>query len=377
MTESQVFFTDFRTGLDVPITVKLQKLMRRAGIQKIDMDQKFVAIKMHFGELGNLAYLRPNWAKAVADLVKEEGGLPFLTDANTLYPGSRKHALEHLDCANLNGFNPTTTGCQILIADGLRGTDDMEVPVPGGVYCKTALIGRAVMDADVLISLTHFKGHEMTGFGGAIKNIGMGAASRAGKMQQHSAGKPSVNEELCRSCRRCARECGSDAISYLETGSGVKAHIDQDLCKGCGRCVGACSFDAIENNNPDANETLCCKMAEYTAAACSGHPHFHVALINDVSPNCDCHGENDAPIIADIGMLASFDPIALDQACADLCLAAKPIRNSQLGDNLARPDWRRYNDVFLDTTPASRWKETLLHGEKIGLGSRQYTLIRM
>ena len=133
------------------------------------MDGKFVAIKMHFGELGNMAFLRPNYAKVIADLCKEQGGMPFLTDCNTLYPGSRKNALEHLDCAKSQWFNTTTTGCQIIIGDGLRGTDEVEVPVVNGEYCKTALIGHAIMDADIFISLSHFKGHEATGFGGAIK----------------------------------------------------------------------------------------------------------------------------------------------------------------------------------------------------------------
>ncbi len=232
--KAKVYFTDFRTKVDVPLTAKLQKLIRKAGIGSIDMDGKFVAIKMHFGELGNLAFLRPNYAKAVADIVKENGGLPFLTDCNTLYPGSRKNALEHLTCAEMNGFNSITTGCHVIIADGLRGTDEVEVPIRNGEYLKTALIGEAVMDADVFISLTHFKGHEAAGFGGAIKNIGMGCGSRAGKMQQHNDGKPHVIEEKCRKCHRCARECGSDAIDYER---GV-AHINQDICKGCGRCSG-------------------------------------------------------------------------------------------------------------------------------------------
>ena len=183
MEKSKVYFTDFRTCVGVSLTEKLQRLIKKAGITDIDMDGKFVAIKMHFDELGNLSYLRPNYAKAVADVVKECGGKPFLTDCNTLYPGSRKNALEHLDCANINGFNTITTGCQIIIGDGLRGTDDITVPVRNGEYCKEAYIGRAVMDADIFISLTHFKGHESTGFGGAIKNIGMGCGSRAGKMQ--------------------------------------------------------------------------------------------------------------------------------------------------------------------------------------------------
>ena len=373
MEKSKVYFTDFRTRVGVSLTEKLQRLIKKAGITDIDMDGKFVAIKMHFGELGNLSYLRPNYAKAVADVVKECGGKPFLTDCNTLYPGSRKNALEHLDCANINGFNIITTGCQIIIGDGLRGTDDITVPVRNGEYCKEAYIGRAVMDADIFISLTHFKGHESTGFGGAIKNIGMGCGSRAGKMQQHNSGKPIVHDDLCRGCRRCAKECGSDAITY-ENG---KAVINQDICKGCGRCIGACAFDAIENQNWDANEILGRKMAEYSQAVCDGRPTFHISLVRDISPNCDCHGENDAPILPDVGIFASFDPVALDQACVDACLHATPMPNSQLSDNLADPHWHHHHDNFLDSNPNVRWKETLEHAEKIGLGTREYELIQM
>ena len=373
MEKSKVYFTDFRTQLDVSLTQKLQKLIKVAGIGNIDMDGKFVAIKMHFGELGNLAYLRPNYAKAVADVVKEKGGMPFLTDCNTLYPGSRKHALEHLDCANLNGFNTVTTGCQILIGDGLRGTDDIAVPVPNGEYCQEAYIGRAIMDADVFISLTHFKGHEATGFGGTIKNIGMGCGSRAGKMQQHSAGKPHVEQDMCRGCHHCAKECGSDAITY-ESG---KAYINQDICKGCGRCIGACGYDAIVNDFAGANEVLGCKMAEYTAAVCHDRPCFHISLVCDVSPNCDCHGENDVPILPNIGMFASFDPLALDQACVDACLAASPMPGSQLAKNMSAPDFVDHHDHFTNSTPDSEWRACLDHGEKIGLGSREYELIRV
>ena len=373
MEKSKVYFTDFRTRVGVSLTEKLQRLIKKAGITDIDMDGKFVAIKMHFGELGNLSYLRPNYAKAVADVVKECGGKPFLTDCNTLYPCSRKNALEHLDCANINGFNTITTGCQIIIGDGLRGTDDITVPVRNGEYCKEAYIGRAVMDADIFISLTHFKGHESTGFGGAIKNIGMGCGSRAGKMHQHNSGKPIVHDDLCRGCRRCAKECGSDAITY-ENG---KAVINQDICKGCGRCIGACAFDAIENQNWDANEILGRKMAEYSQAVCDGRPTFHISLVRDISPNCDCHGENDAPILPDVGIFASFDPVALDQACVDACLHATPMPNSQLSDNLADPHWHHHHDNFLDSNPNVRWKETLEHAEKIGLGTREYELIQM
>ncbi|MGI6214507.1 MAG: DUF362 domain-containing protein [Christensenellales bacterium] len=373
MTASKVYFTDFRTKVGVSQGVKLQRLIRRAGIGDIDFEGKFVAIKMHFGELGNFAYLRPNYIHAVVDVIKELGGKPFLTDCNTLYPGSRKNAVDHLLNAEINGFNSVTTGCHVIIADGLRGTDDIEVPVPNGEFCKTAMIGRAIMDADIIISVSHFKGHEATGFGGALKNLGMGSGSRAGKMLQHNDGTPIVEKDMCRSCHRCAKECGSDAISYPDG----KAYIDPQICTGCGRCIGACAFDAIHNINESAGEMLCNKIAEYSAAVCHGRPNFHISLIMDVSPNCDCHSEHDAAILPNIGMLASYDPVALDQACVDLCQKATPIKNSQLGDNLAKPDWHMYHDHFKDSNPNVHWKETLSHAEKIGLGTRKYELIQI
>ena len=371
MSASKVYFTDLRTSFNENLPQKLERLIKTAGIGQIDFKNKYAAIKIHFGEPGNLAYLRPNWAKVVADLVKSQGGKPFLTDCNTLYVGGRKNALDHIESAYVNGFTPYSTGCHVIIADGLKGTDEVEVPVEGGEYVKNAKIGRAVMDADVFISLTHFKGHEQAGMGGTLKNIGMGCGSRAGKMEQHAAGKPAVQESLCRGCHRCAKECGSDAITYNQQN---KAVIDYDKCKGCGRCIGACSFDAVYSPNECANEALDRKMAEYAAAVCHDRPCFHVALVQDISPNCDCHRENDAPILPDIGMFASFDPVALDQACADACLAAAPLPNSQLGGNLAKPGWNCYHDNFKDSNPNIEWKATLDQAEKVGMGTRQYVL---
>ncbi len=376
MEKAKVYFTDFRTaayGDGLPS--KLKKLIYKAGIGQIDMDGKFVAIKLHFGELGNISYLRPNYAKAVADVVKELGGKPFLTDCNTMYPGSRKNALEHLYCAWENGFTPLTVGCPILIGDGLKGTDDVAVPVEGGEYVKEAKIGRAVMDADVFISLSHFKGHESTGFGGAIKNIGMGCGSRAGKTEQHSNGKPSIDASLCRGCRRCRRECANNGLVFnAETG---KMTVDLAHCVGCGRCLGACNFDAIQFTEDNAVEVLNYRMAEYAKAVVDGRPHFHISLVVDVSPYCDCHSENDAPILPNIGMFASFDPLALDQACVDACLAVTPLPNSKLTDNMARADFVDYGDHFRNTTPKSEWKACLAHAEKIGLGTREYELVRI
>ena len=376
MSASKVYFTDFHTqayGDGLP--TKLKKLLRKAGIGQLDMEGKFVAIKMHFGELGNVSFLRPNYARAVVDVVRELGGKPFLTDCNTMYPGSRKNALEHLECAWQNGFTPLTVGCPILIGDGLKGTDDVLVPVRGGEYVKEAKIGRAIMDADVFISLTHFKGHEMTGFGGAIKNIGMGCGSRAGKCEQHNNGQPQIDSALCRGCKRCQRECANQGLVFDEAAK--KMTVDLDHCVGCGRCLGACNFDAISFASGNAVKVLNCRMAEYTKAVVDGRPQFHISLVVDVSPNCDCHGENDVPILPNLGMFASFDPLALDQACVDACLAAAPMPGSQLAKNLASPDFHDRHDHFTNSTPESEWRSCLEHAEKIGVGSRAYELIEL
>ncbi len=376
MAKAKVYFTDFRTAyMGTGLPGKLAKLALKAGIDSIDMEGKFVAIKMHFGELGNVSYLRPNYARAIVDLVKSLGGKPFLTDCNTMYPGFRKNALEHLECAWQNGFTPLTVGCPVLIADGLKGTDDIAVPLEGCQYTKEARIGRALMDADIIISLTHFKGHEMTGYGGTIKNLGMGSGSRAGKKDQHSNGKPVIDQAKCRGCRRCQRECANGGLVF--DAARRKMQVALENCVGCGRCLGACNFDAIDFAQNQAIPVLNAKMAEYTKAVCAGRPNFHLSLIVDVSPNCDCHPENDAPILPNIGMYASFDPVALDQACVDACLAATPLPGSMLAEHLAQPGFVDRHDHFRNSHPDIEWETQLAHGEKIGLGTRDYELIKV
>ena len=374
MEKNKVFYSDLRALPGTNLLLKLQKLIRRAGIGEIDMNNKLVAIKIHFGEPGNLSFLRPNYAKAVADVIKELGGKPFLTDCNTLYVGRRKNALDHIDAAYENGFSPFSTGCNVIIADGLKGTDDIEVPVVGGELVQNAKIGRAIMDADVFISLSHFKGHEATGFGGCLKNIGMGCGSRGGKMEQHNSGKPSVDQDTCVGCRTCAKNCAHGAISFNEQ---RKASIDHNKCVGCGRCLGACNFDAIYNENSSANDDLNKKIAEYSKAVVDGRPAFHISLVMDVSPYCDCHAENDAPIIPDVGMFASFDPVALDQACADACNKMPVMPGSLLDDEMHEEHFCEHHDHFTNTSPETNWKSCLAHAEKIGLGSREYELVRV
>lgn len=377
MDTSKVYFTTFKTSDTENLLQKLNRLIVKAGMKEIDFTDRYAAIKIHFGELGNLAFLRPNYAKVVADLVKECGGKPFLTDCNTLYVGSRKNALDHMDTAYMNGFSPFSTGCHVMIADGLKGTDEQLVPI-NLEYVKEAKIGRAIMDADVFISLTHFKGHEATGFGGALKNIGMGCGSRAGKMEQHSDGKTFVVQERCIGCGACVRICAHDAPKITDK----KASIDLDKCVGCGRCIGVCPKDAVVPNGSSSNDILNRKIAEYSYAVCKDRPCFHISLVCDVSPNCDCHAENDIPIIPDVGMFASFDPVALDVACADACNKQPVIAKSVLDDHTKEckhehEKEQQNHDHFHVVHPDTNWKSCIEHAVKIGLGSDQYKLIEI
>ena len=366
MEKSKVYYCDMHTGrMNLP--EKLKFLMKKAGFEDIDFTNKYAAIKIHFGEPGNLAYLRPNYAKVVCDYVKELGGKAFLTDCNTLYVGGRKNALDHLDSAYTNGYNPFQTGVHTIIADGLKGTDEELVPV-NGEYVKEAKIGQAIMDADIVISLNHFKGHELTGFGGALKNLGMGCGSRAGKMEMHSAGKPSVVQDLCIGCGQCIKICAHDAPTITDH----KASINHDKCVGCGRCIGVCPKDAIKASMDEANDILNYKIAEYTKAVVDGRPCFHISLVIDVSPYCDCHSENDIAIVPDVGMFASFDPVALDQACADAVNKQPATANSILHKH-----GHEHHDHFTDVSPETNWKSCLEHAEKIGLGPHEYELIEI
>jgi len=369
---SKIYFTNMRTKVGESLLTKMDRLIQKAGIKEIDFKQKYVAIKIHFGEPGNLSFLRPNFAKTLADRIKKLGGRPFLTDCNTLYVGRRANALDHLEAAEENGYSYLATGCHNIIGDGIRGIDELEIPINGGEYCKTAYIGRAVMDADIVISLNHFKGHEATGFGGAIKNVGMGSGSRAGKMAMHNDGKPTVEPTACIGCKICARFCAHSAITFVND----KAVIDHDKCVGCGRCIGACSKDAIFNEYDSSNAAVSCKMAEYTKAVLEGRPHFHISVVNQVSPYCDCHGENDTAIVPDIGIFAGFDPVALDQACIDAVNAAPSLSGSIIFDRKNNPAGEKGKvDHLTCIHPDTDWRVQLSHAEKMGIGTTKYDLV--
>ena len=385
MDQSKVYFTDFRTYHGESLLHKMERLIKMAGIEQIDFEDKFVAVKMHFGEPGNLSFIRPNYAKVICDLVKAKGGKPFLTDCNTLYVGGRKNAIDHLKAAQENGFSPLTTGVPVIIADGLHGFDERLVPIPfENSYVKEAKIGAAIMDADIVISLTHFKGHVSAGFGGTIKNIGMGCGSHAGKMEMHTEGTPRVSRKRCVGCGTCVRNCAHEGIK-VEDGLAV---IQEDKCKGCGRCIAVCPKGALHNKFDIAKDVLNYKMAEYSWAVLHDRPSFHITLVQDVSPDCDCEGHNDLPIVPDVGMFAGFDPIALDQACVDAVNRQPIVEESLLGE-IARGEKEEEGfkkimlesgdglDYFKMGHPITHWQSCLEYGEKIGLGTRNYEIVRM
>ena len=366
MEPAKVYFSDLRTD-EVSTLEKLHRLMKAAGFEQIDFKDKYVAIKLHFGEPGNMAYLRPNWARVVCDYVRELGGKPFLTDCNTLYVGGRANALDHLDSAMRNGYTPMTTGAQCIIADGLKGDDYDLVPIRGGKYLRAAKIGRAIMDADIFISLTHAKGHVSAGFGGALKNIGMGCGSRAGKMAMHADGKPYVETDLCVGCGACAKICAHNGPQI----ENKKCRIDQNNCVGCGRCIAVCPKDAIHPTFQASVRLLNCKIAEYAKAVLDGRPSYCINIVRDVSPNCDCHPENDVPIVPDVGMFASADPVALDLACAEAINRQPVLPNSAITDLKHEHDCDRFHAAHDNT----HWQDLIEHGKKLGIGQDTYELV--
>jgi len=372
MSKSKVYFTNLRTKPSVNLLKKLENLVIRAGIGNIDFNRKFVAIKIHFGEPGNMAYLRPNYAACIVRYLKSREAVPFLTDCNTLYWGRRSNAPSHIEAAFENGYNPIATGCPVIIADGLKGTEYREVDVDLEL-CKSAKIGSSVADSDIIISMNHFKGHEMTGFGGALKNLGMGCASVGGKLFLHSDSSPRIYEKNCTGCRICEKYCAHDAI---HVGKDKIARIDYEKCVGCGQCVAVCQYDSARVVWQGSSETVSKKIAEYTFAVLKNKISFHINFIMDVSPDCDCYESNDYPIVPDLGIAASFDPVALDIACADLVKAAPALPGSRICDSNNMEDFRG-KDKFKLAHPDTFWQAGIDHAIKIGLGNSDYELINV
>jgi uncharacterized protein len=366
---SRVYFTDLRTTPKRSLLAKIDDLLSRTKINTRIRKNDLVAVKLHFGEEGNTAYLRPVFLRTIVERIKLVGARPFLTDTNTLYKGSRSDSVTHIATAIRNGFDYSCTGCPIIIADGLRGASGVEVAIDGGLL-KEASIAREIADADSLVGVTHFKGHELSGFGGTLKNLGMGCASRKGKLVQHSSVSPKVNRTHCKGCGLCAGFCPAHAIGLSEK----KASINGEVCIGCGECILICPARAIEidwNESPDRFQK---KMAEYARAALAGKEKKSLFLnfVMQVSPACDCYPNSDAPIVKDIGILASTDPVSIDAASCDLVNSEESLPHSVIKKALPKGE-----DKWRAIYPSIDWNIQLDHAEKMGLGERKYALVKI
>ncbi|MEJ2640266.1 MAG: DUF362 domain-containing protein [Desulfosarcinaceae bacterium] len=366
---SKVYFIDLRATLKENFSVKLVRLVNTAGLADVIAKRDLVALKVHFGELGNTAFIRPVHLRQIVQAVKAAGGKPFLTDANTLYSGTRSDAASHLTTAIQNGFAYAVVEAPLVIADGIRGKSEVAVPINRKRF-EAVYIGKEIVQSDAFISVAHFKGHELAGFGGAIKNTGMGCASRKGKLAQHSTLSPRIKTEECIGCGECAAHCASSAISLEDE----VACIDVETCVGCGECILICPNEAIQVQWNQSIPIFLENMAEYTEGVLKGKAGktLFINFITNVSPACDCFPANDAPIVRDIGVVAGTDPVALDQASADL-INQEPA----LAGNCLKTHTKAGEDKFKGLYPEVDWQHLLIYAEELGLGSCTYELVKL
>ena len=373
-----VYFSDLKVQSGKTLLDKLDILLDRANLKEKIREKDLVAIKLHFGEKGNTAYVRPIFLRRVVDRVRQCKGKPFLTDTNTLYTGSRSEAVSHLITAFENGFTESVVNAPIVIADGLRGNSAVKVRIDKPLF-KTVSIAREICMTDALVVVTHFKGHELSGFGGALKNLGMGCSSREGKLSQHSNISPRVKGKACKGCETCLTWCAQEAISMLPLKSGVEtkqgvASIDPKKCVGCGECILSCPSGAIQIQWNESIPIFQKKMVEHACGAVQKKKGkvLYVNFLTQISPACDCYGYSDTPIVNDIGILSSEDPVAIDQTSVDLVNKEEGNRSSKLSKN-----WEPEGDKFRAIYPEVDWNIQLAYAEEIGMGTREYELIRI
>jgi uncharacterized Fe-S center protein len=361
---SDVYFAGLRARDPGQSTVaKIQKLFDAAGLGACIEPGAPSAIKIHFGEEGNDSYINPVFARQVVEKVREYGGKPFLTDSNTLYRGSRANAVDHITTAIRNGFSFATVGAPLIIADGLHGKFYREIQVDKKHFNRV-LISGVIAEVNSLFVLTHFKGHEVAGFGGAIKNLAMGCAPPAGKQEQHTAHPMNV-EGRCIGCGKCMLVCPSEAVS-LEDGKGT---IHRERCIGCFECMTICPENAIDIDWETEVPKFTERIVEYAFGAVKGKKAGYISFLTRITPDCDCVPWSDASVVPDIGILASTDPVAIDAASYDLV-------NRQLGlhDSFLNSNYREGEDKFKGMRHLTDGYLQVRYAEKIGLGSAVYQL---
>lgn len=367
MSASKVHFAPMRTPRKVSLVKRAGQLLERAGLRDVVAEEDLVAVKIHFGEQGSTGFVRPVFAREVVSRIKAHGGKPFLTDANTLYRGERSNAVDHIGCALHNGFSYATIEAPVIIADGVDGRDAVEVAITGGKHFETVRLGAAAVHADAMVVVTHVKGHEAAGFGGALKNVGMGLGCRGAKQQMHADFRPELSAEKCNACQKCVVRCPVGALTY----AGHVIEIDFETCYGCGECVAACPTGAIGTQWATSPGSLQEKIVEHVAGAVRDKEGkvIYLSFVTSVSPDCDCWDYSDAPVVGDIGVLASTDPVAIDQAAYDLVKAAAGLPGS-LGEGM-KPGEDKF--AILSGVDGAHAME---YAESMGLGRRTYELVQ-
>lgn len=353
--KSKVYFVSVKNSEDIPATCeKLKRLLDASRILDVVPKGERVCVKVHFGEEGNTGFINPAYVRIVCDGIAAKGSTAFLSDANTLYRGKRINSSDHLKVACDHGFTKEAIGAEVIIPDDTKKVETIDIKI-GQKFIKTAKLGRLFIDTDVFVAVTHFKGHILTGFGGALKNIGMGCATREGKLAQHCDVAPVVHTEKCIGCGACEKVCPAGAIS-IENGKSI---LDKSLCIGCSSCIAACPTMAMFIDF-GAGKAVQEKMAEYSLAVLKGKKK--TAFINfavKINKECDCWNMENPRIAPDVGILASLDPVSIDKASLDLV-------NKTCG-----------KDIFKETHPDQDGMIQLKYAQKIGLGELDYELIEL
>ncbi len=367
---ADVYFIDLEATSRENLPEKLSRLVKKTGLEQILSKNDLTAVKIHFGEQGNTAYIRPVFIRKIIQTIKEYQANPFLTDANTLYLGARSDSVSHIHTAIENGFSYSSMDATpIIIADGLRGKNETAVEI-GQKNCEHVYIGSEIIDSDALVSVAHFKGHELSGFGGTLKNLGMGCASRKGKLNLHSNVSPKIKRKTCIGCRECEKHCPAQAIYLKEK----KAYIDKTKCIGCAECIVRCPTESVNINWNQTGPVFLEKMMEYTLGILKNKKSksLFINFITDIAPKCDCLPYSEAPIVNNIGVLASTDPVAIDQASADLVNQQQALPNTTLKTNHNPGE-----DKFKGLYPSVDWEYQLDYAQSLSLGTRKYKLIKL